>query len=147
MEKGQVAQNLIIVGIILSTLSIAYGVFGVGFFARSLFEGSTFYGFVSMGVLLTFIHGYMVLASFALGVLLPLSTLKSIISKHMKFAATLLLVCAITIFVHFGLVSIAALFIIGDQSNLVYLGVLIGAILYIFAGFLIILGEFKNTEN
>ncbi|MFW9830782.1 MAG: hypothetical protein ACFFD8_03325 [Candidatus Thorarchaeota archaeon] len=147
MEKGQVAQNLIIVGIILSTLSIAYGVFGAGFFARSLFEGSPFYGFVSMGVLLTFIHGYMVLASFVLGVLLPLSILKSITSKQMNFAATLLLVCAITIFVHFGLVSIAALFIIGDQSNLVYLGVLIGAILYTFAGFLIILAKFKNTEN
>ena len=147
MEKGQVAQNLTIVGIILSTLSIAYGVFGAGFFARSLFEGSPFYGFVSMGVLLTFTHGYMVLASFALGVLLPLSILKAITLKQMSFAATLLFVCAITIFVHFGLVSIAAIFIIGDQSNLVYLGVLIGAILYIFAGFLIILGEYKNMEN
>ncbi|MFW9935081.1 MAG: hypothetical protein ACFFDU_06195 [Candidatus Thorarchaeota archaeon] len=147
MEKAQLAQNLIIVGIILSALSVAYGVFGAGFFARSLFEGSPFYGFVNMGVLLTFIHGYMVLASFTLGVLLPLSVLNSLTLKQMKFAATLLVVCAITIFVHFGLVSLAALFIIGDQSNLVYLGVLIGAILYIFAGFLIVIEDFKNTEH
>ncbi len=136
MERGQVAQNLIIVGIILSALSMAYGAFGAGIFTRSLFEGSPFLGFVNIGVFLAFIHGYMVLASFILGVLLPISFLKSITLKQMKFATTLLLVCAITIFVHFGLVSFASFFIIGDQSNLIYLGVLIGAILYIFAGFL-----------
>ncbi len=147
MEKGRVAHDLIIVGIILSALSIFYGGYVAGVFARSLSEGSPFLGFVDMGAFLAFLHGYMALASVTLGVLLPFSVLKLITLKQMRYAATVLMVCAVLIFVHFGLVSFAALFIIGDQSNLVYLGVLLGAILYILAGFLILLEGFKNTEK
>ena len=146
MGKSRVAQNLITVGIILSVLSVVYGGFVSGFFMYSVFQDSPFLGFVDMGVFLSFIHGYMALASFALGVLLPFSVLKLISLKQKIFAASLLFLCAIMIFVHFGLLSFAALFIIGDQSNLVYLGVLMGGILFIFAGFSTVLMDSKSSD-
>lgn len=144
MEKVRIARGLILVGIIFSVFSIGNGGFISAFFLHSIFQSSPFLGFVDMGAFLSFIHGYMALASFVLGVLLPFSVLKLLTLNQKTFSASLLFLCATIIVVHFGLISFATLYIIGDQSNLVYLGVLTGAILFIFAGFLTVLRDYES---
>ncbi len=142
MEKGRVAPSLIIVAIILSVFSFVIGVYTSGVYAFAIFHSSPFYGFVDSQVLLSFIHGYMALASCVLGVLLPFSVLKLLDLKQQTFAASLLFLCAIMIFVHYELIFLADLYVFGGQNSLAYLGVLIGAFLFIFAGFSVVLGGF-----